>query len=187
LGVQDGVHLFSRVSPTLNAFEVRAERTLSFPAQLIYEVVTDYGRYQEFMPGIVSATLFQVTNTNELDVYMRYSPQFVVVRARDVELQVTLQPGLESQATWRSAWKNITGRAPERSDSVRMPLNVGSWSISPISANSSRIVYQVAVRPGGWIPDWMVRWGAARALPEVIQIVERRVATLMARPNLPRH
>jgi len=173
-GLRDGVRLSSRENPALGAFEVRAEKELPIAARALFAVVTDYGRYQEFMPGILSNRIFPGEAPARFDVYMLYSPQFVVVRARDVVLQVELLPAAGTNAVWTSHWKNMGARVAERPDAVRMPLNVGSWTIEDLGPGRSRVTYQVAVRPGGWIPDWMVRWGAARALPEVLELVAKR-------------
>jgi Polyketide cyclase / dehydrase and lipid transport len=58
---------------------------------------------------------------------------------------------------------------------VRMPLLRGSWTIEPLDATRSRVVYQVAVDPGGRLPGWLVRRGAVSALPDVIEQVRRRL------------
>ena len=56
-----------------------------------------------------------------------------------------------------------------------MPLLSGSWTIEPLDATRSRVVYQVAVNPGGRLPGWLVRRGAVSALPDVIEQVRRRL------------
>ena len=56
-----------------------------------------------------------------------------------------------------------------------MPLLRGSWTIEPLDPMRSRVVYQVAVNPGGRLPGWLVRRGAVSALPEVIEQVRRRL------------
>ena len=56
-----------------------------------------------------------------------------------------------------------------------MPLLSGSWTIEPLDATRSRVVYQVAVNPGGRLPGSLVRRGAVSALPDVIEQVRRRL------------
>ena len=56
-----------------------------------------------------------------------------------------------------------------------MPLLRGSWTIEPLDAARSRVVYQVAVNPGGRLRGWLVRRGAVSALPDVIEQVRRRL------------
>ncbi len=56
-----------------------------------------------------------------------------------------------------------------------MPLLRGSWTIEPLDVTRSRVVYQVAVNPGGRLPGWLVRRGAVSALPDVIEQVRRRL------------
>jgi len=47
--------------------------------------------------------------------------------------------------------------------------------LEPQDATHSRVVYQVAVNPGGRLPGWLVRRGAVSALPDVIEQVRRRL------------
>jgi hypothetical protein len=179
VGVREGVHLYQRDVTALHAIEVRAVAETDAPAEDVFEVVADYGRYPEFMPGILEAKVME-EESGTREVYMRYKPQFLIIAARDVDLRVRLTPApVAGLAPSRSEWENIEGRFPARPDTVRMPLNKGSWTIEPFDSNRrARLTYQVMVKPGGSIPDWLVRWGAASALPEVMHVVEARVKAL---------
>jgi ribosome-associated toxin RatA of RatAB toxin-antitoxin module len=172
-GMKHGVALAFRENRQLAAREVRAEKELSFSAQRIFTVVCDFSQYTEFMPGIVEASILEGTTPGGYVAYLRYAPRFVVVAARDVVLKVDGEAG----NAFHCQWSSLPDRLPRRKDAVRMPLNVGSWAIKPEGPDRARVVYQVAVKPGGSIPDWLVRWGAARALPEAIEAVEKRLAS----------
>jgi hypothetical protein len=89
-----------------------------------------------------------------------------VVSARDVVLDVRREAN-------GCAWTEVDGRVPPQSGAVRMPLLRGSWTVEPIDPSRSRVTYDIAVRPGGSIPGWMVRRGAVGALPEIIGRVAR--------------
>jgi hypothetical protein len=72
-------------------------------------------------------------------------------------------------------WSELTGRVAARKGTVRMPLLRGTWTIETVDALRSRVVYQIAVKPGGSIPGWLVRRGAVEALPDVIEKVRERL------------
>jgi hypothetical protein len=91
-----------------------------------------------------------------------------VVAARDVVIDVRREPR-------GCSWSEVGERAPVRSGTVRMPLLRGSWVVEPLGDARSRVVYQIAVRPGGRIPGWLVRRGAIDALPDIIARVGRMV------------
>ena len=104
---------------------------------------------------------------------MRYAPRFLVVSARDVVVHVQSQSTPDGSSECH--WTDLKEREPERKGIVRMPLLRGSWTIEPLDATRSRVVYQVAVNPGGRLPGWLVRRGAVSALPDVIEQVRRRL------------
>jgi hypothetical protein len=113
------------------------------------------------------------TAPSDYEVYMRYAPRFLVVSARDVVVHVQGQSTPDGSS--RCHWTDLKDREPERRGVVRMPLLRGSWTIEPLDVTRSRVVYQVAVNPGGRLPSWLVRRGAVRALPDVIEQVRRRL------------
>ena len=113
------------------------------------------------------------TAPSNYEIYVRYAPRFVVVSARDVVLRVQAEAAPDGSS--RCHWTDQKAREPERKGSVRMPLLRGSWTIEPLDAGRTRVVYQVAVDPGGRLPGWLVRRGAVSALPQVIDQVRRRL------------
>lgn len=172
-GEQAGVILHSRQHPTLGAREVRAVAEVTLPAAEVFATVVDYVSYPQFLPGMTDARLVGLGDARAFAVYLRYEPQYVVVQARDVVLSVRVDRD-RPDGSFRSEWRAEAGLVAEVDGVVRMPLNTGSWTVEPLDAGRCRLTYVVAVSPGGWIPDWLVRWGAAKALPEVIErLVER--------------
>jgi Polyketide cyclase / dehydrase and lipid transport len=93
--------------------------------------------------------------------------------ARALVVHVQGQPAPDGPS--RCQWTNLEKREPERKGIVRMPILRGSWTIEPLDATRSRMVYQVAVDPDGRLPEWLVRRGAVNALPDVIEQVRRRL------------
>jgi len=113
------------------------------------------------------------TAPSDYEIYMHYAPRFVVVAARDVVVHVQSQSTPDGSSGCQ--WTDLKEREPERKGIVRMPLLRGSWTVEPLDATRSRVVYQVAVNPGGRLPGWLVRRGAVSALPDVIEQVRRRL------------
>jgi ribosome-associated toxin RatA of RatAB toxin-antitoxin module len=173
-GTTRGVTLASRDDPTLNVREVRATTELPFPAARIFPLVCDFRNYRSLVSGVEETKVISGTAPADYEIYMRYAPRFLVVAARDVVVRVQGRPAADGASGCH--WTDLKAREPERKGIVRMPLLRGSWTIEPLDATRSRVVYQVAVNPGGRLPGWLVRRGAVSALPDVIDQVHRRLA-----------
>ena len=163
-GIKNGVTLTFRDDPQLNARQVRAVAELPFAPGRIIPVVCDFT--QIFDPDTRETRVLSGEIGGRYEIYLRYAPRYMVVSARDVVLDVRPEPN-------GCAWSEVAERVPPQSGAVRMPLLRGSWTVEPIDSSRSRVTYQIAVRPGGSIPGWMVRRGAVSALPEVIGHVAR--------------
>jgi hypothetical protein len=163
-GIKNGVTLTYRDDPQLDAREVRAVVELPYASTSIIPTVCDLT--QRLDPDTRETRVLSGDLGGRYEIYLRYAPRYMVVAARDVVLEVRPEAN-------GCAWSEVAGRMPPQSGAVRMPLLRGSWTIEPIDAARSRVTYQIAVRPGGSIPGWMVRRGAVSALPEVIGRVAR--------------
>ncbi len=166
-GVTNGVTLSFRDDARLHAREVRAVAELPHAADRIAAVVCDFTQVLD--PDVREAKLLSGDLATQYVVYLRYSSRYVVVAARDVVIDVRREPH-------GCTWSEVGERTPERSGTVRMPLLRGSWVVEPLGDSRSRVVYQIAVRPGGRIPAWLVRRGAMDALPDIIARVGRKLA-----------
>jgi len=158
-GIKNGVTLTFRDDPQLNARQVRAVAELPHGPDRIIPVVCDFTQILD--PDTRETRVLSGEIGGGYEIYLRYAPRYLVVSARDVVLDVRLEAN-------GCAWSEVADRVPPSSGAVRMPLLRGSWTVEPIETSRSRVTYQIAVRPGGSIPGWMVRRGAVNALPEVI-------------------
>jgi ribosome-associated toxin RatA of RatAB toxin-antitoxin module len=172
-GSKRGMRLAFRDDPVLDTREARATAELPFAAHAVFAVVCDFSLYGELVDGVTEATLIEGSVPTEYDVYLRYAPRYVVVAARDVVLRVRGES--DPTGGHSCSWTEVTGRVAERKGVVRMPVLRGGWRIEALSETRSRVVYHVAAKPGGRIPDWLVRRGAVNALPDVIERVHERL------------
>lgn len=170
-GSNHGVTLTYRDDPQLDAREVRAVAELAHPAGRIVAVVCDFTHVLD--PDVREARILSGDVDDRYEIYLRYASRYFVVSARDVVIDVRREPN-------GCTWREVADRMPVQSGAVRMPLLRGSWRIDEIEPARSRVTYQIAVRPGGRIPAWMVRRGAAGALPDIIARVSRCLAAAPA-------
>ncbi len=172
-GTTRGVTMAFRHDPQLEVREVRATAELSFPAARIFPLVCDFTHYGSLVSGVQETRTISGTVPSDYEIYLRYAPRFLVVSARDVVVHVQGQSAPDGSSACQ--WTDLKDREPKRKGTVRMPLLRGSWTIEPLDATRSRVMYQVAVNPGGRLPGWLVRRGAVSALPDVIEQVRRRL------------
>lgn len=163
-GTKGQVALSYRDAEPLNAREVRAVTELPHAISRIIPIVCDFT--QTLDPGVREARVLSGDVAGSYEIYLRYAPQFLVVASRDVVIDVR-------RSDSGCAWTEVADRVASPAGTVRMPLLRGSWTVEAIDASRSRVTYQIAVRPGGSIPNWMVRRGALSALPDVIERVSR--------------
>lgn len=170
-GAKGGVEIAFRDDPTLGAREVRAIAELPHAAGRIAAVVCDFT--QTLDRDVREARVLSGDVASHYRIYLRYAPRYVVVAARDVVIDV-------ERTANGCTWAETAERTELRPGTVRMNLLRGSWSIEPLDAARSRVTYQIAVKPGGSVPGWLVRRGAAGALPGVIKQVSRCLSSTSA-------
>jgi hypothetical protein len=166
-GVKDGVAVAFRDVPGLDAREVRAIAELRHAAERVLPIVCDFT--QPLDPDVREAKILSGDIGTRYIIYLRYAPRYVVVAARDVVIDVRRDAN-------GCSWSEVAESTERRPGTVRMPLLRGSWVVEALEPSRSRVTYQVAVKPGGSIPRWLVRRGAAGALPRVIEQVSRCLA-----------
>lgn len=175
-GVTNGIAVDYRDNKELDAREVRATAEMPATVERLFPMVCDFSTFSTWADGIEEARLVSGTIPAKYDFYFRYKGRFLIVSSRDVVVRV--EGGARANGAFGCEWSEVTGVVPERNGSVRMPLFRGSWTIEPVESpggGRSRVVYQAAVRPGGSVPDGLVRQGAVTELREVIEQLRRRL------------
>lgn len=170
---RNGIALAYRDNPTHDAREVRATVEVVAPTERVFAIVCDFREYHTLVDGVEEARVLSGTIPSDYEFYFRYAAQYLIVDARDVVVRV--QSRSDANGSRSCQWSEVAGRMPEQRGVVRMPLLRGSWTIEPLGAGRSRVVYQVAARPGGMIPGWLVRSGALSAIPDVVERLRERL------------
>ena len=163
-GTKDGVVLEFRDDPRLAAREMRAIAELPHAGGRIVAIVCDFT--QELDPDVREVKVLSGDVNTRYSIYLRYAPRYGIVAARDVVIDVR-------RDARGCSWSEDAAVSEPRRDTVRMPLLRGSWLVESVDATRARVTYQIAVNPGGRIPKWLVRRGAADALPRVIERVNQ--------------
>jgi ribosome-associated toxin RatA of RatAB toxin-antitoxin module len=107
--------------------EVAQEVEIAAPAEALFDVIVDYARYPEFVPGIKACQVRTVGG----EKHVEYELDLGLRRVRYVLHHVETRPT-------RVAWSLVSGDT--------MKVSSGSWELTPQGADRTRARYAVDVQ-----------------------------------------
>jgi hypothetical protein len=142
---------------------VQVSRLTDLPADQLWKVVTDQGRFDQFMPYVRKTTVEPLPGGKLLEKQILDLPHATY----NVELEIALdqQPGVR-KARWRQINESLT-------------YNQGAWVVEE-SGGKSILRYQVAAGVD-WMPQFVVNFSLRPRLNRLLQAVEQRVRDLNAK------
>jgi len=142
--------------------------------ETVFNVVSDFEHYQDFMPYVEESRVLSRKNNREVITYARIAPPFV--SERDYPLQVMMARGSPSNGgVFKVGWTARPEAQPEIEGVVRVKLNEGSWVAEPLDGGRrTRLTYTLLTNPGGLIPDFVVNLSNTVAIPELFEAVKKR-------------
>ncbi len=131
---------------------------ISAACQTVYDVVTDFAAYPEFLPDVKTTTLMHQTDTT-CDV------EFVTRIMKDIHytLRFTLNPPHSVQ------WYLLEGDA--------MKSNDGEWGLTP-AGRSTNATYTIEVQFGALVPRFVTNVLVEANLPELLRRVKERAEAI---------
>jgi len=75
-----------------------------------------------------------------------------------------------AQHLYRSSWSLVIGNLKE---------NSGEWILEPYGARETKAIYRLRTDPGGCIPGFLVKQGTTNTMPQIIEAVRKRAASLL--------
>ena len=142
--------------------------------EVVFDVLSDFEHYPEFMPYIEESRVLSRTGENEVITYARVAPPFV--SERDYPLKVRLTHGSSGNGgIFKVEWSPSPGSWPEVEGVVRVRLNEGAWLAEPLDdGRRTRLTYKLLTNPGGLIPDFVIGLSNTIAIPELFEAVRKR-------------
>jgi hypothetical protein len=84
--------------------------------------------------------------------------------------------GPDGSGRYRLVWHTWAAAPPERPGVVRIPVNEGSWEVSPgADPDHCRVVLFLHFDPGGEVPAWLAEVGERQELPRLMHALEEEV------------
>ncbi len=155
---------------------IMAVAEVNAPPEVIFNVVSDFDNYPDFMPYVKESRVLSRKNDSELVSYQRIAPPFV--SERDYPLKFTLTRGTPANGgVFKTEWSASPKTLPEVNGVVRITLNDGSWLIEPLdSGKRTRLTYTLLTHPGGMIPGFVANLSNTIAIPKLFAAVKKRSA-----------
>jgi ribosome-associated toxin RatA of RatAB toxin-antitoxin module len=159
-----------REKPGSDVREVRAVGEIDAPPEKVYDVITDFEHYAEFMPYLEDGKVISRTQDEVVTWAIMNAP---MVSRRDWVVRVKLDPAKKAGTTWTVA----TEGPPPTDKAVRLKINDGSWKLEALDGGKrTRATYYLYTDPGGSIPTWIANKANTMALPDLFEAIRKRVA-----------
>ncbi len=167
----DGLTIWNRDIPNSDVREVKAEKVVDVSVDKVWKAIDEIEKYTEFMPYLTEVSVLS-RKGNTVVAYHRLDPP--LVSERDYTLTIRSYPKPAKGYFYRH-WvaTNDKGPAPKE-DLVRVTICEGSWTVSSMGPNRTRLVYWLHTHPGGSIPNWIANKANSVSLPDMFEAIVNR-------------
>ena len=137
------------------------------PLTAVRGVIDAAADFDEFMPRILESDVEPVSPGVYLNRQILDMPFPVEDRRYTVRVETRAVETGEGTG-WQARWTYVEG-------SGNVGDSRGSWTLIPLDAERTVVVYRLLTDPGGRLPAWIVDFAAPRALRRVLAAVRERV------------
>jgi hypothetical protein len=150
----EGIKIYTADVPNSEVKALKAELiTVGTPTQLV-AILMDIKRQKEWVYSTVSSSLIKSISSMDLIYYTEKDMPWPVTN-RDAVIHLKIVQDATTKITTISA-TSIDNIVATKRDLIRVPISTVTWTITPITSNSIKIVYEARLDPGGTIPAWVV-------------------------------
>lgn len=137
------------------------------PLSAVRDVIDAAADFDQFMPRVLESDVEPVSpgvylNRQVLDMPFPVEDRRYTVRVETGAVETGAGSG------WQARWTYVEGSGNVRESK-------GSWTLIPLDAERTVVVYRLLTDPGGRLPAWIVDFAAPRALRRVLEAVRDRV------------
>ena len=129
--------------------------TINAPIEKVFDVITDYDRYAEFLSEVKKVSTSQ-RQGNTVQVHYEVD----VVKTIRYTIKVT------EERPKRMSWTFVNGEV--------MKDNKGSWTLEPEGEGKTRATYNVEMALGMLVPKAIVNGLVDNQLPKMLEAFKRR-------------
>jgi ribosome-associated toxin RatA of RatAB toxin-antitoxin module len=137
--------------------DARARALLAAPVERVWDAVTDYDHYRDFMPF---TTVSQVRRREGNTVWF-YTELDLTVRTIKYEIKLVLD-----KPRWTVDWTLVEGN---------LKSNEGSWRLEAAGEGETFATYTAFIGISLWLPAAVVNKFTQGSLPQLLNAVRKRI------------
>ena len=130
------------------------------PSWKIWQVITDYPKYPDFMPRSVQSKVLEISG-NKVLIQNIFSSQWPFPKVRNT--------------TWKIHYKENPNRLliTWKAEKTNLKTNFGFWSMEPYEENKTLLIYRVNFLIS-WVPKPLVDIGAKDSIQDTMVAIIKR-------------
>jgi coenzyme Q-binding protein COQ10 len=125
------------------------------PADVLFDVITDYASYPQFLSDVADARLVQRSGDTAI-------VEFGLNLIKKIHYSLKMTEVRPTSVRW------------VLHESSLMKANVGGWTLEPLPDGTTRATYEVDVTPKGFVPGPIVNALTGRTLPATLEAFKQR-------------
>ncbi len=133
--------------------KVLRDKEMAVSPKALFQAITDFEKYPEFLGEVVSAKIVSGAGTNKVKVKFEVE----VVKRFEYHLEFTLKP--ETEVSWTLAESNF------------FKTNQGKWTLKP-EGKGTAVNYELEVAFGFLVPGWVTKKLTEVNLPQMFEKFE---------------
>ncbi|PLX23427.1 MAG: START domain protein [Marinilabiliales bacterium] len=150
---KDGISVYTRKVSFSNYKEFKGEVVVVANPEQVISILKNIDGYKEWLPDCLESKMLkkmdesQQMNYIHTDVPWPYDDRDLIYKFTVTDKINTKQIiiSIENKPEYIESVNGI----------VRIPSAQGLWIITPTSKNKTKLVYQMHVEPGGYVPAWL--------------------------------
>ena len=167
----DGLTIWNRDVPGTGIRELKASSTIDAPVEVVWAVVEDLEHYPEFMPYMEKVDVLS-RRADKIIAYYQIDPPLVDPRDYTLELVSETNPAAKH---YIRSWSQMNELGPPPADGfVRLDVVDGSWTLSQVGTNKTKVDYWLFTNPGGSVPTWIANRANSVSIPDLYEALQKR-------------
>lgn len=185
-GKEDGISISNRARAGSEVKEVRAIGVIDSPPWACMNVVSDEGRFKEFMPYTAESKVLKDA-PRERFVYQRVSAPFISDRDYTLKIRDVSTKKPDGKIVYKKVWTPANSEGPAPKDGVvRLSVVEGFWQFEEIGdGTKTRATYYVFTDPGTSLPAFIVNGANKQAIPGLFEAIREQSKTERYRKTKP--
>lgn len=164
---KDGLVISQLEIPGEDLPRYRARGVLPVDMYSMLAVLNDFSRHREWMRFMSESRVISRDNDFRLWMYVRFDAPWPVWD-RDAVLKLDIQRDPQTEEVWMTFSETYHPAHPKGEDVIRLPRFDVRMNLRPVDEKNTFIDYLQDIRPGGDLPNWVVRWLSRRVPVETI-------------------